>query len=337
MKSIENNLPILSVILPIYNAEKYLDRCIRSIMSINIANIEILLINDGSEDNSIGICKKLSEEDSRIKLFNNENLGVSAARNFGIKRASGRYIMFVDSDDYIEGEKVLTLLKRIEEDTDVLLFGYIRENQVSQQVVEEVEVTKIINKSDLKRKMEDNSYLNSFGFVWNKIYRLDVIKRYNIFFEESFSEREDLMFNLEFFDKANNIVESNLCIYHYIQYEDSLSKRKVGKEAIEQLSSKLENDFKRNSLCSSKIKNSIMASVLSDYIIIDILSDKQKYKDMKKDFKEILKYDKYVIDNKFHNLYSRIFQRAFKKRNILLLFFYYKASLVKKKIKRAGS
>ncbi len=328
---------VLSVIVPIYNASQKIEACVRSIMKINIQDMEVILVDDGSTDASLHICNKIKEFDSRIKVYSKVNGGVSSARNFGINKAKGRYVFFIDSDDYIEGEKVSTLLKKIEENTEVLLFSYMRENQLSQQVVEEVEVTEVINKSDLKRKMEDNSYLNSFGFVWNKIYSLDVIKRNNIFFEESFSEREDLMFNLEFFDKVNYIVESNLCIYHYIQYEDSLSKRKVGKEAIERLAIKLENDYRSNSLCSLKIKNSIMTSVLSDYIIIDILSTKQKSKDMKRDFKEILKYDKYVINHESHNLYSRIFQRAFKKRNILLLLFYYKASLVKKKIKRASS
>ena len=104
---------MISVIIPIYNMEKYLDRCINSITEQSYKNIEILLINDGSTDNSLKICKKFQKEDERIKFFSMNHQGVSIARNLGIEKAKGKYIMFIDSDDWIEKDTIKNLYENI--------------------------------------------------------------------------------------------------------------------------------------------------------------------------------------------------------------------------------
>lgn len=105
---------MISIIVPVYNAEKYLNRCISSLLNQTYYNLEIILVNDGSTDNSKKICKNAAKNDSRIKLINSVNEGVSLARNKGLKEANGDYISFVDSDDYVEPdyvEKMLLTLK----------------------------------------------------------------------------------------------------------------------------------------------------------------------------------------------------------------------------------
>lgn len=334
MKSIEKNSTILSVIVPIYNAEKYLHRCIRSIMSINVANIEILLINDGSEDNSMGICKELSEEDSRIKIFDNENLGVSATRNFGIKRASGRYIMFVDSDDYIEGDKISLILESIDK-IDAVMFGYIREHNRHEQQNKSKSIQfekKILNKKDIISCLNINSFRNDFGFVWNKLYNNDIIKRENMLFNESLSEREDLIFNIRYYNCVEKIFQTDLCVYHYIQNEDSLSRKGIRRQAIEELSNEFENKLRDNDICTQALKNSAMASVLTTYLQINIFEQISGLSDMNNEFRKLSIYKRYIVEHEQDSLFYKIQKFCFKHENVLLALIYYKMSKMKKSI-----
>ena len=109
----------ISVVVAIYNVEKYLEKCIQSIIFQTYKNIEIILVNDGSTDNSLNICKKYKSEDSRIIIINQENQGVSVARNNGIDRASGEYILFVDGDDYLRTDIIEKLLNNAD-DNDII-------------------------------------------------------------------------------------------------------------------------------------------------------------------------------------------------------------------------
>lgn len=334
MKSIENNLPILSVIVPIYNAEKHLDRCIRSIMGIDIANLEILLINDGSEDNSIEICKKFSEEDSRIRIFNNENLGVSAARNFGIRKASGRYIMFVDSDDYIEGEKISLILENLDE-IDAMMFGYIREHNEQELRNQSKAIQfekKILHKKDIISCLNIDSFRNDFGFVWNKLYKNDIIKKKNILFNESLAEREDLVFNISYYNCVDEISQTDLCVYHYIQNEDSLSRKGIRREAIEELSNQFDNKLCNNDICTEALKNSAMASVLITYLEINIFEQIDGLSEMNNEFKKLGKYKKYIVEHEQDSLFYKIQKFCFNHENVLLAFIYYKMSKMKKNV-----
>ena len=115
---------LISIIMPVYNAEKYLNRSIESIMNQTYNNIEIILVNDGSTDNSLEICTSYQEKDNRIKLINQANKGVSFARNKGIDEATGDYIMFIDSDDYVEKNMIEDMVSKItEDDIDLVISG----------------------------------------------------------------------------------------------------------------------------------------------------------------------------------------------------------------------
>ena len=116
---------LVSIIVPVYNVEKYLSKCIESLINQTYTNIEILLINDGSTDNSKKICEQFKEKDSRIKLINKENGGLSDTRNKGLQEAIGKYIAFVDSDDYINENTVEDNLKTaIEKNADIVIFCF---------------------------------------------------------------------------------------------------------------------------------------------------------------------------------------------------------------------
>ena len=120
--------PILSVIVPVYNSEKYLERCVESVMASSLKNLEIILVNDGSSDCSDKLCDRLAQRDKRIVVIHQQNAGVSAARNRGLEKAEGKYFAFVDSDDYIEPDMYEKMIASMEKnDADLVCCGFCRE------------------------------------------------------------------------------------------------------------------------------------------------------------------------------------------------------------------
>ena len=125
---------LISIVIPVYNVENYLNRCIESIISQTYENIEIILINDGSKDNSLLICKEYKNKDKRIKVIDKKNEGVSIARNIGVEKSSGKYVIFVDSDDWIEKTFVENLHKKISEyNVDICIGGCINYSDKNQK------------------------------------------------------------------------------------------------------------------------------------------------------------------------------------------------------------
>lgn len=215
----------VSIIVPVYNVEKYIERCINSIINQTLQDIEIIVVNDGSPDNSDVIIRKYMQLDSRIKLINQENQGLSIARNNGIKIAQGEYVAFVDSDDFIEldmYEKMYLLAKK--NNSDIVCSNY-------KNIFYDCEV---INKN-LKDELIEIDKLGISEFfklyyeelvtpVWNKIYRNKIIKDNNIkFVSNSIISSEDILFNLEYFCKIKKCFVSHEVLYNYIRREDSIT------------------------------------------------------------------------------------------------------------------
>ena len=123
-------MPKISVIVPVYNTEKYLHRCIDSILDQTFTDFELLLIDDGSTDSSGTICDEYAAKDSRVRVFHKENGGVSSARNMGLDNAYGEWITFVDSDDYLIDQSGLTLLARTNIEADLIIFSYLWNNNL---------------------------------------------------------------------------------------------------------------------------------------------------------------------------------------------------------------
>ncbi len=172
----------VSVIVPIYNNEKYLKECLDSICNQTLTDIEIICVNDGSEDNSLKIIEEYKQKDNRIILINQDNLGVSAARNNGIKIATGEYIGFVDSDDYIDNdfyEKLYNAAKH--NDSDMAVAGIIRFKGVRKKYMlkfnEELRLTNINKIMQLCR-------IPRQCYTVNKIYKRNLLLEHNLFFKE---------------------------------------------------------------------------------------------------------------------------------------------------------
>lgn len=194
MKSIEKVK--VSIIVPVYNVEKYIQRCVESIRTQSYQNLEIILIDDGSKDLSLDLCYKMAELDSRICVLHQENQGVSVARNQGLDIASGEYVGFVDSDDEIEPDMVRCMVRKLlEENSDVCCCGDvfldIYDQEISHTVVEEA-----------KKNSRDSllAFLKFLipGGVCNKIFNLQLIRDNNLRFRKEISINEDLLFFAEY-------------------------------------------------------------------------------------------------------------------------------------------
>lgn len=222
---------LITIIIPIYNAEKSIEKCVNSIIKQKYRNIEILLINDGSKDKSLDICKILKSRDNRIILIDKENEKVSKTRNRGIQEAKGKYIMFVDSDDYINEDMVKEMAKGIEEfDICTCNYNYVDNNK-------EIVRSKLSSFST----DENNRYIEIlqrdllFNPLWNKIYKTKIIKENNIKFEPNIQVGEDYLFNIDYMKHIQNANYISDPMYNYVIQYNSLSKRFVERSIKEEM------------------------------------------------------------------------------------------------------
>lgn len=214
---------MVSVIIPIYNSEDKLERCVKSVLDQTYKDFEVLLIDDGSKDGSLKICEKFATEDERVRVISKENEGVSATRNRGIDLAKGEYIQFLDSDDYIAPDMMELLVTRMEETkADVVVSGYTEIRAEGRKDILPGYAGSC-NVTELQQE-----YPNIFGIVilnaiWNKMYRRDRIQ--GIRFHEDISLGEDLIFNLEYLKKSGNLSFIQSPLYRYDIREESLNTK----------------------------------------------------------------------------------------------------------------
>ena len=217
----------VSVIIPIYNSEQYLEKCIKSVIEQEYENIEIILINDGSEDNSGIICDMFAKRDNRIKVLHNTNQGVSISRNLGINIASGEYLFFMDSDDYIEANTISVLIERVKKSkSDLLIFGYNNIDKIKKNTIV-YNLDKIIHIDELLEIMLDKKYYMYFNYLWNKLYKTECIKNNKILFNSQVNLGEDALFNVEVYKNIKNIEFVKLPLYNYVLKDsNSLTSKK---------------------------------------------------------------------------------------------------------------
>ena len=181
-------MPKLSVIVPVYNVEKYLKECINSIINQTLKDIEIICVNDGSTDNSLKILEELSQLDNRIKIINKENGGLASARNAGMKVASGEYYTFIDSDDFIDTNAYETVINKKSE-ADIICFGIqVFGNENSTQKKYDDTYYKI--KYNGLQKLTDDIIFNTDVSACNKVFKSDIINKNNITFPDGLNNED---------------------------------------------------------------------------------------------------------------------------------------------------
>lgn len=216
-----NNTPLISLIIPCYNAEFSLEKCLKSVIEQDYPTLEIIIIDDGSTDNSSKIYEEFQRKDQRIKIIKQENAGVANARNKGIKSANGEYLCFVDSDDWVEKNYCSELYRLlISENADISIIEASYENLDGEVIFQKpTSSEKVFDGNRALVLLLEDKVLQSHP--WGKLYKVSFLK--NINFPENLKCFEDYSTLFKVFDKAIKVVKSNEKLYHYIQHDDSLS------------------------------------------------------------------------------------------------------------------
>lgn len=212
---------LVSIVIPAYNVEKYIGKCIECVCRQSYENIEIIVVNDGSKDNTQLECEKVATTDSRIKIITQENSGGSAARNRGMKEAKGKYLCFVDADDVINEDFVKTLLDNyVKNQADLSICGFEekKETEVINSTSGELQ---IMSQTEAMEKLLREDYFK--GYVWNKLFDMKIIKDNNLEFDSSIKIWEDVLFVFEYLVFCKTIVYDPKPMYSYMYIQNSIS------------------------------------------------------------------------------------------------------------------
>ena len=215
----------ISIIVPVYNSEKSLQKCLQSIHIQKYKEFEVVIINDGSTDNSLNIIEEFTAKDGRFKSFSKPNTGVSSSRNFGLSKSRGDYVTFIDSDDTIESNYLLSYIDKINKNkSDLICQGYISIYYNYKTI------TKLENIDYHKQQITDAIYdlelKECLSSVWNKIFKKSIIDKNNLKFDENISLGEDKLFSIRFIYFTKIVSTLNYSLYNYNRmYENTLSKK----------------------------------------------------------------------------------------------------------------
>ena len=216
-----NNYPLISLIIPCYNAEQTLEKCLHSVIQQSYINLEIIIVDDGSADYTSKIYEKFQSNDERIKTIRQDNYGVSRARNNGVKAATGDYICFVDSDDWVEKDYCSELYNLLfTENADIAIVEASYEDESGKVIFNKpISKDKVFNGRKALMLLLEDEVIQSHP--WGKLYKANFLK--DVSFPENLKCFEDYSTLFKIFDTAVKVVRSNKKLYHYIQHEDSLS------------------------------------------------------------------------------------------------------------------
>lgn len=217
-----------SIIIPCYNVEKFVQKCTSSILVQKGFDFEMIMINDGSKDNTLHVLENLAVKDNRIKIINQENKGLSGARNTGIENAKGDYIMFVDADDGLEPNAFELISKNFNQE-DLFCFSYNRvfENKI---VPRNLKINGVYEAAFVQRRMvgligdelRDPSQADGLVTAWGKIYKTEIIKKNEIsFLDTKMIGTEDALFNIQYLEYADKVNVLNLPLYNYFKVNNS--------------------------------------------------------------------------------------------------------------------
>ncbi len=253
------NQSLVSIILPVYNAQSHLARCVGSICAQTYRNIEIIILNDGSKDQSLPVCEEFRQKDPRILLVDKANSGVSDTRNLGLKLASGKYVEFVDSDDYLDPDFTERLVAAAEENEAdfviapykmVIPAGASKPEQVLDKIQDELGVMSVARPPEVREygflpagvydkdtfalRLMDKPASYFYSVLWNKLYRRDILTGNDIQFVSEMRWAEDLVFNLRYIQYAERFVAIDKPGYYYVQNPQSICHTQINAATIVQ-------------------------------------------------------------------------------------------------------
>ena len=218
--------PKISIIVPIYNVEKYLEKCISSLLDQSFTDFELILVNDGSPDNCGKICDDFKEKDSRIKVIHLENGGVCRARNKGMELATGDFYVFVDSDDWVEKDFMKDFVDNLEDDETLIIQDCNRDNdEKSETHFFGFQNKSFVLKEDFGKLFHENAHYVPGGYPWNKLYSAKIIKENNLQFDPAIKLADDEKWNFEYLVHIKKLKFVENANYHYIYNPGSISNQ----------------------------------------------------------------------------------------------------------------
>lgn len=222
--------PKISVIVPVYNAAKHLDKCLDSILAQTYCNYELILIDDGSTDSSFSICSQYLNKSSKIKLYHKENGGVSSARNWGIDKAEGEWLTFVDSDDWVGPYYLENLVSHVSNGID-LVFSYAVLVDANDTPVKEIFPARILSLGNMEIAFAENAF-HGHTSPWSKLYNRNLLNKINLRYNETMNIGEDLLFLYTYILHCRKIfISSDTDYYYKFEVEGSLTKRTYSLES----------------------------------------------------------------------------------------------------------
>ncbi|MDD3346975.1 glycosyltransferase [Oscillibacter sp.] len=220
--------PTVSIIVPVYNAEGTIARCVESILGQEYGDFELLLVNDGSRDGSGALCDAYARQDPRVRVIHKENTGVSDTRNIGIAQAKGTYLQFLDSDDWITQDATSQLVRTAwEHQCDLVISDFYRVvgDRVSHKG--DIEETTVLSREEYAAHMMERPADFYYGVLWNKLYRRELVERHRLQMNPEISWCEDFMFNLEYIRFAERFYALQVPIYYYVKTKGSLASQSL--------------------------------------------------------------------------------------------------------------
>ena len=250
--------PLVSIIVPIYNAQDHIARCVESIRRQTYQNLEILLLNDGSKDVSLEVCRMYAKVDPRIVLIDKANSGVAATRNMGLREAKGKYLQFVDADDTIQPYATELLVRHAEESgADLVIAHYNRISppkpraEGSQRPERPTRVQTFgflmegpMTKEEFAAGLMQEPASFYYGVLWNKLYRTALIRDNGVLCREELNWSEDFLFNLEYIRYAHRFCAVDTPVYYYVKNEKSITHTQIDLVGVVKTKAKLFTYYK---------------------------------------------------------------------------------------------
>lgn len=219
---------MVSIIVPVYNAEQYLRRCVDSILNQEYTDFELLLVNDGSTDASGEICGEYGDKDPRVIVIQKENTGVSDSRNQALDRAQGKYLQFLDSDDWITPDATRLFVRAAEAyGCDMVISDFYRVVGERLSTKGDIEEEGVLTREEFAAHMMENPADFYYGVLWNKLYRRDIVEEHKLRMDTNINWCEDFMFNLEYIRYAKVFYALHAPIYYYVKRKGSLASQGI--------------------------------------------------------------------------------------------------------------
>lgn len=220
---------MVSIIVPVYHAEKTLRRCLDSVLGQEYRDFELIVVDDGSQDSSGDILDAYAQADGRVQVIHQENSGVSASRNLALDRAQGKYLQFVDSDDWITPDATRLLVQAAEENQcDLVISDFYRVVGTRLSPKGDIDEDEVLSQEEYAAHMMENPADFYYGVLWNKLYRRDIVENYHLRMDPEISWCEDFMFNLEYIRHAERFLALQVPIYYYVKTKGSLASSSLG-------------------------------------------------------------------------------------------------------------